>query len=118
MLALRDLIGAMDQRDRLPQIELAVGDRVTALVLRHLEPLSEADRVACAFAAEHGVQWWLQPKGPETVHRLDEGGPPLDYALPEFGVRMPFKPTDFTQVNRTSTACWSTARAPAGRAAP
>ncbi len=98
--ALRDLIGGMDQRDRLPQIELAVGDRVTALVLRHLEPLSTADQGRLrAFAAEHGVQWWLQPKGPETVHRLDEGGAPLDYALPEYGVRMPFKPTDFTQVN-------------------
>ena len=30
---------------------------------------------------------------------LDEGGPQLAYALPEFGVSMPFKPTDFTQVN-------------------
>ncbi len=98
--ALRELIGAMDQRDRLPQIELAVGDAVTALVLRHLEPLSAADLGRLrAFAADHGVQWWLQPKGPETVHRLDETGPALDYALPEYGIRMPFKPTDFTQVN-------------------
>jgi 23S rRNA (uracil1939-C5)-methyltransferase len=49
---------------------------------------------------EHpGVQWWLQPKGPDTVHLLDEGGPVLAYALPEFGITMPFKPTDFTQVN-------------------
>jgi 23S rRNA (uracil1939-C5)-methyltransferase len=45
------------------------------------------------------VQWWLQPKGPDTVHRLDEGGPSLAYALPEFGIEMPFRPTDFTQVN-------------------
>ncbi len=97
---LRELIGAMDQRDRLPQIELAVGDAVSALVLRHLEPLSGADLGRLrAFAAEHGVQWWLQPKGPDTVHLLDEGGPALDYTLPEYGVRMPFKPTDFTQVN-------------------
>jgi 23S rRNA (uracil1939-C5)-methyltransferase len=97
---LRELIGAMEQRDRLPQIELAVGDAVTALVLRHLEPLSSADAARLrAFAAAHGVQWWLQPKGPDSVHLLDEGGPLLDYALPEFGLRMPFKPTDFTQVN-------------------
>ena len=100
LLPLRELVGAMEQRDRLPQIELAVGDSVTALVLRHLEPLSTADAARLrAFAAAHGVQWWLQPKGPETVHRLDEGGPELAYALPEFGVEMPFKPTDFTQVN-------------------
>ncbi len=100
LLPLRELIGGMQQRDRLPQIEVAVGDAVTALVLRHLEPLSDHDRARLrAFAAEHGVQWWLQPKGPDTVHLLDEGGPELAYTLPEFGIVMPFKPTDFTQVN-------------------
>lgn len=99
--ALAELVGGMDQRDRLPQIELAVGRRVTALVLRHLEPLSAADLARLRdFSARHPVvQWWLQPKGPDTVHPLDPGGEPLDYALPEFGVTMPFKPTDFTQVN-------------------
>lgn len=104
LLPLRALIGSMDQRDRLPQIELAVGQRpegpLIALVLRHLEPLSQADGDRLrAFAAGHGVQWWLQPKGPETVHLLDDGGLELAYGLPEFGVLMPFKPTDFTQVN-------------------
>jgi 23S rRNA (uracil1939-C5)-methyltransferase len=100
LVPLRALIGSMDERDRLPQIELAAGDSVIALVLRHLAPLADADRQRLReFAALHGVQWWLQPKGPDTVHLLDEGGPPLAYTLPEFGIRMPFKPTDFTQVN-------------------
>lgn len=100
LMPLRQLVGSMEQRDSLPQIELAAGDDVTALVLRHLAPLSAADAQRLRdFAAVHGVQWWLQPKGPETVHLLDEGGPELSYALPEFGVVMPFKPTDFTQVN-------------------
>lgn len=100
LLPLRELVGGMQQRDRLPQIEVAVGDSVTALVLRHLEPLSDHDQARLrAFAAEHDVQWWLQPKGPDTVHLLDEGGPELAYTLPEFGIVMPFKPTDFTQVN-------------------
>ena len=104
LMPLRALIGSMDQRDRLPQIELAIGQRleglVTALVLRHLEPMCSADQDRLrAFAATHGVQWWLQPKGPDTVHLLDEGGPELAYTLPEFGITMPFKPTDFTQVN-------------------
>jgi len=100
LLPLRELIAQMDQRDRLPQIELAAGEGVTALVLRHLEPLTAHDQVRLrAFAALHGVQWWLQPKGPDTVHLLDEGGPLLSYRLPEFGITMPFKPTDFTQVN-------------------
>jgi len=101
LMPLRDLIASMDERDRLPQIELAMGDEVIALVLRNLNPLLEPDRQRLRdFAALHpGVQWWLQPKGPETVHLLDEGGPELAYRLPEFGVVMPFKPTDFTQVN-------------------
>jgi 23S rRNA (uracil1939-C5)-methyltransferase len=101
LLPLRALIGSMDAIETLPQIELACGDDVTALVLRHLEPLSDGDIEKLRdFARDHErVQWWLQPKGPDTVRLLDEGGAQLAYALPEFGVRMPFKPTDFTQVN-------------------
>ncbi len=100
LMPLRGLIASMQARETLPQIELACGDDVTALVLRHLEPLSDDDKQRLrAFAQAHGVQWWLQPKGPDTVHLLDEGGPQLAYGLPDFGVVMPFRPTDFTQVN-------------------
>ncbi len=100
LMPLRELVGAMEQRESVPQIELAAGDEVIALVLRHLLPLSASDAQRLReFGVAHGVQWWLQPKGPETVHLLDEGGPELSYALPEYGVVMPFKPTDFTQVN-------------------
>lgn len=108
LMPLRELIAGMDQRDRLPQIEVAVGREVTVLVLRHLEALSPADRQRLKdfadfhSAAEQGGQrlsWWLQPKGPDTVHPLDDTLPQLDYTLPEFGITMPFKPTDFTQVN-------------------
>lgn len=100
LMPLRALILSMDAVETCPQIELACGDTVMALVLRHLEPLSSADLARLrAFAQQHGVQWWLQPKGPETVHLLDEGGETLSYTLPEFGIVMPFKPTDFTQVN-------------------
>lgn len=100
LMPLRALIASLDARDTCPQIELACGDNVTAMVLRHLEPLSADDLARLrAFGAEHGVQWWLQPKGPDTVKLLDEGGEQLSYALPDFGITMPFKPTDFTQVN-------------------
>ncbi len=99
LMPLRGLIGSLQARETCPQIELACGDEVTALVLRHLELLSDGDKqLLRAFAAEHGVQWWLQPKGPDTVHLLDEA-PQLAYGLPDFGITMPFKPTDFTQVN-------------------
>jgi len=101
LLPLRALIGSMDAIETCPQIELACGDGVTALVLRHLEPLSDGDIARLRdFALAHPpVQWWLQPKGPDTVRLLDADGPELSYALPEFGIVMPFKPTDFTQVN-------------------
>ena len=100
LMPLRALIANMVERDHLPQIELAMGDEVIALVLRHMNPLLDADRARLrGFAVEHGVQWWLQSKGPDTVVLLDECGPKLAYRLPEFGVVMPFKPTDFTQVN-------------------
>ena len=108
LLPLRALIGSMEAIETLPQIELACGDDVIALVLRHLEPLCAADLAKLRqFAVDHpGVQWWLQSKGPETVKLLDAGSGSepgaaleLSYALPEFGITMPFKPTDFTQVN-------------------
>ena len=105
LVPLGELIGGMQARDRLPQIEVAVGSRVTALVLRHLDPLADADLQRLRdFAAQHPIQWWLQSKGPDTVRLLDEGGAPLDYQLPEFGLDMPFKPTDFTQVNHQINA--------------
>ncbi len=100
LMPLRELIYGMDARETCPQIELACGDDVTALVLRHLEALSEDDLARLrAFGGRHDVQWWLQAKGPDTVKLLDEGGPLLAYGLPDFGITMPFKPTDFTQVN-------------------
>ena len=105
LLPLRALIASLDAKETVPQIELACGDMkthaITALVLRHMEDLSESDKTRLrAFAAINpGLQWWLQPGGLETVALLDEDVPQLSYALPEFGVVMPFKPTDFTQVN-------------------
>lgn len=101
LMPLRELIGGMDARETLPQIELACGDQVTALVLRHMEPLSKKDLAALqTFAEKYQVQWWLQSKGPDTVGLMDGAlGAPLSYDLPEFGITMPFKPTDFTQVN-------------------
>lgn len=101
LLPLRALITSMDAIESCPQIELACGDTVIALVLRHMEPLSLADLARLReFAKIHqAVQWWLQSKGPETVQLLDEGGEQLAYGLPDFGITMPFKPTDFTQVN-------------------
>lgn len=109
LLPLRELIGAMEARDRLPQIELAIGIRagrqVTVLVLRHLVPLGSADQVRLKdFAARHDVVWWLQAAGPDSARPMADDAPPLAYELPEFGVVLPFRPTDFTQVNHMINA--------------
>jgi len=98
---LRELMSGLSNPHRYPQIEVSVGDRTTALVLRHLEPMTENDFAALrAFAKTWNVSWWLQPKGPETVAPLDPGcEEDLAYTLPEFDLRMVYKPADFTQVN-------------------
>lgn len=109
---MRGLIGSLSIRDRLPQIELAVGEReaefkfeyqdeqVIVLVLRIMAPLSNEDEhLLKAFADQWGIEWWLQTKGPDTAMPWYPRKHPLHYRLPEFGVIMPFKPTDFTQVN-------------------
>jgi 23S rRNA (uracil1939-C5)-methyltransferase len=108
---LRALIEGLSIRQRLPQIELAVGERlptsgaargdsVYALVLRILEPLTVADEAKLvAFADAHGVEFWLQTGGPETVVPFHPRNASLAYTLPEFDVALPFSPTEFTQVN-------------------
>jgi 23S rRNA (uracil1939-C5)-methyltransferase len=102
---LRDLVDSLSIRDRLPQIEVAVAEHAgvghTALVFRHLLPLSEEDRTAlAAFGRAHDVAPWLQSAGPDTAVPLDPADAGrLLLGLPEFGLAVPFAPTDFTQVN-------------------
>ena len=99
--ALREMVGKLSIRERMPQIEVASGDTVDVLVLRVLEPPSDDDKALFkAFADQHGVHLYLQPKGPDTAYPFwPEQPADLYYALPEFGIKMPFFPTEFTQVN-------------------
>jgi len=98
---LRELIVHLSNADRIPQIEIAVGEHITVLVFRLLEPWTGEDAAQVrAFADRHRVQIWEQAKGPDTVRPFwPDIAPELSYSLPEFGLTMPFKPTDFTQVN-------------------
>jgi 23S rRNA (uracil1939-C5)-methyltransferase len=109
---LRRLVESLSIRDRVPQIEVAVGERppdgresrdpkpVHALVFRILEPLGPDDGARLrAFAEEHAVDIWLQTGGPATAAPFHPPRAPLAYSLPEFGVFVPFGPTEFTQVN-------------------
>ncbi len=98
---LRALITELSNSDRIPQIEIAVGEHVTVLVFRLLEPWTDDDAAKVRrFADAHRVQIWEQSKGPETARPFWPNiAPELAYSLPEFGLVMPFKPTEFTQVN-------------------
>jgi 23S rRNA (uracil1939-C5)-methyltransferase len=101
LVPLRELVGQFSRPDRMPQIEVSIGGDVTVLVFRVLEPFTAEDEAALrAFADAHGVQIWLQTKGPETAVRFHPvDAPALAYHLPEFDVTVGFLPTDFTQVN-------------------
>jgi len=98
--ALATLVEGLSIRERLPQVEVAVGEQATALVLRVLDAPSAGDLAQLrAFAATHGVEFYLQPGGLDTVAPLDAPATPLSYHLPAFDVTIEFLPTDFIQVN-------------------
>lgn len=103
LMPMRELFGALSISERMPQVEIAVGEHCTALVLRILEPLNANDeKLLREFADRHDVVFYLQPKGPDSAYRFyPTPGPRLSYTLPEFGLEMEFRPTDFTQVNHT-----------------
>lgn len=107
---LQDLILQLSIRDKLPQIELAVGEpdvnaqtgnSVVVLILRIMAPLNSQDETLLkAFADAHGVQVWTQTKGPDTIKPFYPlMGSQLQYSLSEFDLVYPFKPNEFTQVN-------------------
>ena len=101
IVPLRELIGKLSIRDRVPQVEIAVGENSTVILFRHLLPFTSDDQALLqAFADANRIQVWLQPEGPDSAapfHPAGEAG--LYYALPEFGLKIAFKPADFTQVN-------------------
>lgn len=101
LFPLRELVASLSIRERLPQIELAIGDAVDVLVLRVLEPPDDADLEKLrAFATAHRVQLLLQPKGPDSVYALFPlEVKPLQYRIPDYDLVFPFDATDFTQVN-------------------
>jgi len=99
---LAELIAQLSGARDIPQIELAMGDDITALVFRHLAPLTEQDKAAlAAFAEQRSLQVYLQPGKPDSITKLfpADDNPYLEYYLPQFDVRYQFLPLDFTQVN-------------------
>ncbi len=100
LLGLRAVIGELAARRHIPQIEVAAGDSGTALVIRHLKPLSEADRGSlCRYARREGLAIYLQPGDAASVTLLWPSEQPLlSYTLPE-DVQIRFQPGDFVQIH-------------------
>ena len=109
---LRVLIGSLDARQTIPQVEAAAGEvdvsdhhpegLQAALVLRHLEPLSPGDLEHIAeFSRQHHCEMYLQPGGTDTIHKIwpEDSNPRLKYHLPDYDLSLAFHPVDFTQVN-------------------
>ena len=99
--ALRNLIAALSTPNRVPQIEVAVGDNATAFVFRHLVPLTTDDDVRLAdFGRQHDIQIFRQPGRPDQLVPVWPESPALlVYRLPEANVELEFAPADFIQVN-------------------
>jgi 23S rRNA (uracil1939-C5)-methyltransferase len=102
IMPLRELLHGLEAFRRVPQVEVACGDDVAAMVFRNMDDLSDADtRALVEFGQARDLHIYLQPKGPDTVYRIwPETGPErLSYRLDEFDLTMAFHPMDFTQVN-------------------
>jgi 23S rRNA (uracil1939-C5)-methyltransferase len=102
LVPLKQLIAGLSSPLRIPQVEVAAGDTDTAIILRHLEPLSDSDRRAISdFSRACGVRTYTQSGGYETVTPASESAerPYLGYQNRDYGLHFLFAPTDFTQVN-------------------
>jgi 23S rRNA (uracil1939-C5)-methyltransferase len=101
LMPMRELFGSLSIAEHVRQVEIAVGEQCVALLLRILQPLKAKDEQRLRdFADLHGVVFYLQTKGPDSVYRFYPAqGPRLSYTLPEFDLELAFRPTDFTQVN-------------------
>jgi 23S rRNA (uracil1939-C5)-methyltransferase len=100
LAGLAALVGRLEARARIPQLEVAVTDSVTLLVFRTLDPLGAADQSRLTdYAQEHALHIYLQTAGPESVQPLWPDPVTLKYALPLQGIEIEFQPLDFTQIN-------------------
>ncbi|MEP7098241.1 MAG: 23S rRNA (uracil(1939)-C(5))-methyltransferase RlmD, partial [Dokdonella sp.] len=98
--ALGTLVGSLDAKSQIAQIEIAAGDETVALTFRNLQPLSDGDRAALiAFGQTHNLAILLQPGGPDSVHALWPDDIGLSFRIPEYDIDIAFRPLDFIQVN-------------------
>lgn len=101
LIALGEMIARLSIKDKIPQIEVAIGDADCVLAFRTLEPATSADQAIMAeFAKQHAITICLQPKGPDSIIPLEGESEVIPhYSLPDHAIRFEFRPAMFTQVN-------------------
>lgn len=102
LVALKTCLANLSCYQEIPQVEVAVGEDATAFILRHLQPLTLADsKLLLAFAQQHDVHLYLQPRGPDSIHKIwpMHTEDRLHYTLPSMGLKLAFHPSDFIQIN-------------------
>ena len=96
---LSECIESLSIKEHVPQIEVAIAEQDTILILRHLQPLNENDEeILNDFAKKLSITWYLQSGGLDTIKPLSNPVQ-LTYSLPKHDIVMSFLPNDFTQVN-------------------
>ena len=96
---LSECIEALSIKEHVPQIEVAIAEKDTILILRHLQPLNENDeKVLIDYAKKLSITWYLQSGGLDTIKPL-KNPVQLTYSIPKHNIEMSFLPNDFTQVN-------------------
>jgi 23S rRNA (uracil1939-C5)-methyltransferase len=101
IIALRTLISSLSIYQQIPQIEIAIADNMTALVIRHLQELTSEDKnKLITFANENSFAIYLQPGGLDSVYCLTNPKQTLSYRLTCANIELLFQPTDFTQINQ------------------
>ena len=102
--SLTDLNAALQKLHRaapaagIEALEICAGEGATAVNVRSRRVLPETALAAFSGCLPAGWQLWRQ-HGRNPPQPWSADAPPLAYRLPEFGLTMPFRPGDFTQIN-------------------
>lgn len=98
---LKEILSKLISYQNIPQIEVALGDNATALIIRHLEALNTADQQALlTFAQTYNLWLFLQPAGYDSIHKIypDDNHHLLIYSSME-NINLNFHPIDFIQAH-------------------
>nr|MDT0250667.1 23S rRNA (uracil(1939)-C(5))-methyltransferase RlmD [Endozoicomonas sp.] len=104
---LKSFLPTLKSREAISHAECFLAENGRGLLLRHIRPLSTGDQeLLREFAASHQLFLYLQGS-PERIDPFypvvsdEKGHEALYYLLPSSGLKLYFRPQDFTQVNWT-----------------